>query len=152
MKYPHSDHRIGEIVAKSKCLRENERFEVKGSGAAGGSFDVRLDLVDGPFVDLRYLGKACDYAFVERSEASLILEAYRVRGVGHNAVAKRRFYSEVIPAGWHQNVLNPNLPTGHEDFNKHLPLPGFAPVDFDDFIHKTCELWKIDLAWGDRLL
>ena len=152
MKYPHSSHRIGEIVGKPKCLREDVIFEVNHNGTAGGLFDVRLDLVDGPFVDLRYLGKTYDFAVVEGSEAGLILEAYRIRGVGYNAVGRRRFYEERIPAGWHQNMVDPNLPTAHENFNRHQPLPEFAPVDFDDFIRKTSALWNIDLAWEERLL
>ena len=152
MKYPYSSHRISEMVAAPKCLRENETFEVMRRGSKGGAFDARLDLLDGPFVDLRYLGKTHDFNDVTSSEASLLLDAYRVRGVGFNNVGRRRFYKDRISPGWHQNVLDPNLSTGDENNNRHIPLPDFTPVDFDDFVRKTSALWSIDLSLEERLL
>ena len=152
MKYPYSSHRISEMVAAPKCLREHESFAIKRHGSEGGAFDVRLDLLDGPFIDFRYIGKTHDFNDVTGSEASLLLDAYRVRGVGFNKVGRRRFYKDRIPPGWHQNVIDPNLSTVDENSNRHNPLPDFAPVDFDDFVRKTSALWNIDLSLEERLL
>ena len=73
MAYPIPTHRIHEIVAAPKCLRDGEILEVTAKGPFGAGFDVTLDLIDGPYVDLRYLGKAHDAARVEGYEANLIL-------------------------------------------------------------------------------
>jgi hypothetical protein len=152
MKYGYPDHRIAELVAAPKCLREGDRLEVAKSGDKGGTFDANLDLLDGPFADLRYLGKAHDFRVVEGFESSLLLGAQRVRGVGHHRVGRRRFYKDRIPPGWHQNIINPNLPTTHEDYNRHEPLPNFRPLDFKDFIRKTAALWHIELDWEQELV
>ena len=152
MAYPIPTHRIHEIVAAPKCLRDGEILEVTAKGPFGAGFDVTLDLIDGPYVDLRYLGKAHDAARVEGYEANLILAAHRVRGVGFNAVGRQRFYKQRVPAGWHQNVPDPNLPTGHPDYNKHEALPDFAPTDFKDFIRGTARIWSIDPAWEETML
>ena len=152
MAYPIPSHRIHEIVQAPKCLGDGETLALTSTGANGSGFDVTLDVIDGPHTDLRYLGKAHDLTKVDGYEANLLLAAYRVRGVGHNAVGRRHWYKNRIPAGWHQNILDPNLPTGHPDFNRHEPLPDFAPTDFKDFINKTAGIWSIDLAWEETML
>ncbi|TAN37416.1 MAG: hypothetical protein EPN23_05335 [Verrucomicrobia bacterium] len=151
MKYQYAKHQIREIINAAKCLRDGETAEIKSNGR-GGKLDTDLELMDGPFVDLRYIVKTHDYSLVEGSESNLLLAAQRVRGVGYCAVGRRHFYTHRIPPGWHQNILDPNLPTTDFDYNKHEPLLNFSPVDFDDFIRKTAKLWNIDLAFGDRLL
>jgi len=152
MPYPIPSHRIHEIVRAPKCLQDGETLELTSKGPAGSGFDVMLDLIDGPYTDLRYLGKAHDLGKVDGYDASLLLAAHRVRGVGFNAVGRQRFYRQRISAGWHQNILDPNLPTGHDDYNRHDPLPDFAPTDFKDFITKTARIWNIDLAWEETML
>jgi hypothetical protein len=88
MSYPHARHQIHELVQAPKVVRENSRLEVEASGEHGGRFDVDLDLVDGPFVDLRYLGKATDQREPTGYEGNLILAGHRARGVGHNFVGR----------------------------------------------------------------
>ncbi len=73
MSYPHTRHQIHELVKAPKVVRENSRLEVEAFGEHGGRFDVNLDLMDGPFVDLRYLGKATDQREPAGYEANLIL-------------------------------------------------------------------------------
>ena len=117
MSYPHSRHQIHELVQASKVVRENSRLEVESFGEHGGRFDVNLDLTEGPFVDLRYLGKATDQREPAGYEANLILAGHRVRGVGHNFVGRNNFRAKQrIPAGWHQNKVDPNLPTTHVEY------------------------------------
>jgi hypothetical protein len=153
MTYPHSRHQIHELVQAPKVVRENSLLAVAAFGEHGGRFDVNLDLLEGPFVDLRYLGKATDQREVSGYEANLILAGHRVRGVGHNFVGRTNLRAKQrIPAGWHQNKVDPNLPTSHVEYNRHEPLPNFAPTDFGDFIGKCAQLWAIDLNTPEVLL
>ena len=145
MKYPYPKHRIDEIIKSPKSVRENEVFETNRKGARGAFFDVNIDLKVGDFTDMRYLGKAHDVAVVDGYEAAFLLSAHRVRGVGFSPVGRRRFYKEHVPAGWHQNILNPNLPTNHSEHNRHEKIINFEPIDFQDFIHKTSKLWNVEL-------
>ena len=57
-----------------------------------------------------------------------------------------------MPPGWHEDVHDPNLPTGHEDSQRRVPLPGFDPTEFRDFIDKAAERWNIDLELEAVLL
>jgi hypothetical protein len=75
-----------------------------------------------------------------------------VRGIDYVPVGQRRFYKERIPPGWHQNVIDPNLPTDHDNYNRHLLLADFTPTDFKDFICLTAELWNIELALEGTML
>lgn len=87
------------------------------------------------------------------NESALILGGYRVRGVGHNFVGRNNLRAKRrIPAGWHQNRCDPNLPTTHVDYNRHEPLPGFEPTDFGAFIGLCAQLWTIDLKTPDVML
>jgi hypothetical protein len=153
MRYPFPSHRIHDIVNAPKCVREGETFEVKSKGEHGAMFDVNLDLVDaGPFSDPRYLGNTHDQTNPEGYKANLLLAAEKVRGVDFHAVGQRRFYKQRIPAGWHQDLRDPNLPTTHDDHHRREALPDFAPTDFKNFIGLTAALWNIDLAWEESML
>lgn len=61
MAYPYTRQHIYDLVQAPKVVRENTQLVVSGRGEAGATFDVNLDVVDGAFVDLRYLGKAADH-------------------------------------------------------------------------------------------
>ena len=152
MPFQYPSHRTHEFVKAPKVVRGGETFAVSIKGQRGATFDVNLDLLDGAFVDLRYLGGAHDVAAPESYKTSLLLAGQRVRGVDYVPVGQRRFYRERIPAGWHQNVIDPNLSTDHDDANRHMPLPGFSPTDFRDFIRLTAALWSIELAWEETML
>ena len=153
MSYPHTRHQINDLVQAPKVLRENSRLEVAKFGEHGGKFEVHLDIVGRGYIDLRYLGKATDQREPASYEANLILTGHRVRGVGHNHVGRNNLRSKQrIPAGWHQNKVDPNLPTSHVEYNRHEPLPHFAPSDFGDFIGKCAWLWTIDLKTPEVLV
>lgn len=152
MPFPYPSHRIHELVNAPKVLRNGEAFTVSSKGLRGAGFDVNLDLLDGAFTDLRYLGGAQDVAAPESYKSALLLAGQRIRGIDYVPVGQRRFYKERIPAGWHQNVIDPNLPTDHDDANRHLPLTNFGPTDFKHFIKLTAELWSIELAWEETML
>jgi hypothetical protein len=153
MSYPIPKHRIDEIVAAPKVRPDTQPLRVERHGERGGRFQIGVDLLDGPFVDLRYLGKATVLAQPTSYDASLILAGHRVRGIGFQAVGRNNLRAKQrIPAGWHQNFCNPHVPTFDAEYNRHEALPGFAPTDFGDFIHRCARLWVIDLAAEEPLL
>lgn len=153
MTYQFPVHRIREIVNAPKCVTEGHAIAPEQKGSHGAAFGAPVELTDGPFCDLKFLGKAGVLNDPTTYDATLLLAAHRVRGVGHCAVARNNFRrKERIPSGWHQNVCNPNAPTDSDDWNRHETLPDFAPTDFSDFIRKSSGLWAIDLGWQDELL
>jgi hypothetical protein len=153
MSYSYTRQQIHDFVQAPKVVRENTLLEVSKRGEKGAGFDVNLDLVDGPFVDLRYLGKAAEVDQPTSYESALILGGHRVRGVGHNFVGRNNLRAKQrIRAGWHQNRVDPNLPTTHVDYNRHESLSTFAATDFGDFIRKCATLWAIDLQTPEVLV
>lgn len=153
MNFRYPRHRILEIVQAPKCLGDGQKLTVESRGTQSARFDVAVDLVDGPFADLRFFGRAGRKDEPETSDASFLLDQQRVRGIGYCAVARQNFRAKLrIPAGWHQNVCDPNVPTDHPDWNRHEGLPDFSPTDFLDFTQKAAELWSIDLGWEEGLL
>jgi hypothetical protein len=150
MIYPYKPHQIDEILQKEKCLPPGDTLELEkmSRGGIGRHFETRPQLVDGPFVDMRYLGKAPEVDNPASYDASFLLANQRVRGVGYEAISRHRFrFKERVPKGWHLNVLDPNLATNDPRQNVHHPLPEFKPTDFRDFINQTAKMWNIDLGW-----
>ena len=83
--------------------------------------------------------------------AALILEE-RVRGVDYSEITVRRHYKEVLPKGWHENILDPVRSADDRKQNRHEALNDFDPVDLKDFLAKVCRLWKINLPQGEEEL
>jgi len=159
MSYPYTPHQIQEIVKAAKVLRRPELLTSGGPipftkfGDHGKRIDLLLDLVDGPaLIDLRFHVRAPVFDDPETFEAALILANERVRGIGWDATGRKRFYKHVIPKGWHQNVIDPNLAPGHADGNRHVPLDDFNPTDLADFFTKSAALWHIDFHFEEGLL
>ncbi len=152
MKYRYPRHRIEEIVRAPKCPSQGHSLQPR-QNKGGSAFDVQLDLLDGPFSDLRFLGRAGRTQQPETYETSFLLDQQRVRGIGYNTVGRQNFRAKLrIPAGWHQNICDPNVPTDHPEWNRHEPLPDFAPADFAGFIRSAAKLWNIDPGWETELL
>lgn len=153
MNYRYPRHRIQELVQAPKRLRDGRPLELERRGEQSQVFDAEAELLDGPFCDLRYLGKAGRVDRPESYDASLLLDQQRVRGIGFNPVGRENFRQRrSIPQGWHQNVCDPNVPTDHPDWNWHQPLADFAPADFRDFVRRAARLWSIDLGEEGELL
>lgn len=153
MNFRYPRHRIQEIVQAPKGLSEGKAFTIERKGEQGAKFETPVDLLDGPFCDLRFLGRAGRQDEPTSYDASFLLDQQRVRGVGHCAVARQNFRAKRrVPAGWHQNICDPNMPTDHPEWNRHESLPDFAPVDFQDFVRQVAALWVIDLSWEQGLL
>jgi hypothetical protein len=112
---------------------------------------MRPVLIDGGFLDMRYLGKAARIDEPATYDAAFLIANHRVRGVGYCAIARNNFrFKKRIPQGWHQNVCDPNLPTHDERQNIHQLLDGFDPKDYRDFINQTTHPRKCRLGMGRR--
>lgn len=108
----------------AKCVSEGASVEIKRSGDEGSQYDVNLDLADGADCDLRYLGRGGLVRKPETYDATLRLDQQRVRRVGFNPVGRQNFRAKRrIPAGWHQNVCDPNVAADHMDWivTNHCP-------------------------------
>src|SRR4051812_35478264 len=127
MSYPYTTKQIQEILDKPKCLPAGDTVELqRTSRDAGRTFDTRPQLIDGPFVDLRYLGKAPVLDEPTSYDASFLIANQRVRGVGYNEIEHSNFrLRKTKPKGWHLNVCDPNLPTNDPRQNDHEPMPDF---------------------------
>ena len=150
MSYKHKPHRIREMLEQDKCLPSPDTLELQKMGKSGNGrhFETRPELKDGPFVDMRYLGKAPALNDPASYDASFLIDNQRVRGVGYNQTSRNNFrLKERIPKGWHLNVCDPNLPTNDHKQNIHQPLTDFSTTDFRDFINQTAKMWNIDLGW-----
>lgn len=153
MKYRYPATQIHELVRTPKGLVEGQNVEPKKKGTKGLSFEAFLALLNGPFIDLIFRGKAGVSDEPESYDSNLFLDQQRIRGVGYCNVAKKNFRAKIrIPEGWHQNIVDPNKPTSSAAHNRHEPLPDFAPTDFKDFTRKVAGLWNIDIEWEGDLL
>ena len=152
MSYHYSAARIAEIVNAPKCVRDAQELKIASTAPNGAKFDADLDLLDGPYTDLRFLGRAARIDAPPTYDASLLLDQQRIRGIGFAAVPRNNFRAKLrIPAGWHQNICNPNVATNDPNWNRHESLPNFCPTDFKDFVQKAADLWKVDLGWEKGL-
>jgi len=153
MPYRHPAARIHEIVKAPKALVAGQSVSPKKRGSHGLSFEVFVELVGGSFLDIRYHGVAGVSHDPTSYDATLRLDQQRVRGIGHCAVGRRNFRAKQrIEAGWHQNIVDPNLPTNVAAYNRHEPLPDFDPGDFEDFTRKAATIWSIDIGAEGGLL
>jgi hypothetical protein len=153
MPYRHAAARIHEIVKAPKALVAGQSVSPKKRGSHGLSFEAFVELVDGSFLDIRYHGVAGVSHDPTSYDATLRLDQQRVRGIGHCAVGRQNFRAKLrIEAGWHQNIVDPNLPTNAAAYNRHEPLAGFNPGDFEDFTRKAATIWSIDIGWKGGLL
>lgn len=148
--YPHPSHRLNELVNAEKCPQEGSSLDFGPRGSKGKSLDLRLDLLDGPFVDLRFFVHTHNPADVTSYESGLCIDGPRIRGIGYSPIQRLKKYKVYIPKGWHENVCNPNL--SGDDANRHDPLPDFQVTDLRDFTRKSADRWKIRLDYGEELV
>src|SRR5688500_5815206 len=134
MNFRYPRHRIQELVAAEKTVAGGGKLEISVRGQSAASFDTPLDLVAGTVLDLRFLGRGARRDEPQTYDSSLLVDQQRVRGVGFCGFERKNFRAKRrIPAGWHHNICDPNMPTDHPEWNRHEALPGFEPADFRDF-------------------
>lgn len=150
MSFRYRSHQIQDIVRATKVVREGQSLEFKKYKDHGKHLELDLDLKDGLLLNLRLSIHAGRYDEPETYRAALVLDGQRVRGVDHSWIEAKQFYKTKVPKGWHENVIDPNLPT--RDINRHLALPNFVVSDLVDFLGKVAELWQIELPMDEVLL
>ncbi len=160
VNYPYTTSQIREMVAAAKTLRRPELL-VKGKplpfesyGERGRRLNLDLELFKGKtLLDLRFHVRAPVFDAPGKFEAALILAHQRVRGIGWHPTGKKRFYGrQVVPKGWHQNIIDPNLDPNHPEINQHLPIKDFEPTDLAAFFMAAARLWHINLPIEESLL
>jgi hypothetical protein len=152
MIFHYSSFRIAEIARAPKFIREGQTAAFKRYGDHGRAADVDLDLGDGPLLEMRLRVSAGRADQPTTYEAALLLADQRIRGIGHSATRRGWFYKEHIPRGWHENVIDPSLPTRDPNRNRHEALLDFAVTDLEDFLRQVCERWHIVLTTEKALL
>ena len=150
MSFRYRSHQLQDIVRTAKVVREGQHLTFKNYKEHGKHLELELDLQDGPLVNLRLVITAGRFDEPETYRAALLLDEQRIRGVDHSDIAVKRFYKTVVPKGWHQNVIDPNLPT--RELNRHDPLPDFDVGDLADFLVRVAKLWHIEMAFDEVLL
>lgn len=151
-EFRFSSHRLLELLASAKCPVKESELKWKDRGSSGKELRLALDLVDGPFAGFVLYLAAGDVKDVTTYRAALILEGERVRGVDYSSIRRRRFYKAYIERGWHENLIDPNLPTADTNQNQHRPLPDFQPTHLNDFLRKVCRMWQIEFEFEEGLL
>jgi hypothetical protein len=73
-------------------------------------------------------------------KSSLLLNNERVRGIDYHECSRRRYYKEVIPAGWHQDILDPNRGTGRKQ-----PIDIGLLTGMRDFVMRVAQEWNIEV-------
>lgn len=150
MSFRYRSHQIQDIARAIKVVREGQSLEFKSYKEHGKHLELDLDLKEGSLLNLRLSIHAGRFDEPETYRAALVLDGQRIRGVDYSEIAVKEYYKTVVPKGWHENVIDPNLPT--RDINRHLALPGFRVTDLADFLGKVSRLWHIELAFDEVLL
>lgn len=150
MSFRYRSHQIQEIAQAAKVVREGQSLAFNNYKDYGKHLELNLDLKEGPLVNLRLTITAGRYDEPETYRAALLLDEQRIRGVDYSEIEVKRFYKTVVPKGWHQNVIDPNLPT--REINRHVAMSDFDLTDLADFLGKVADLWRIELTLDEVLL
>jgi hypothetical protein len=148
-KYP--SFRITEIAKAPKVVRA-EKLVFESRGERGRSLKENLDLINGEILDLRLIVQCGRFDMPTTYSAALILSDSRIRGIDYSTVSLRRFGKIRVPRGWHENIVDPNLDSRHDDANRHEPMPNFNATDLDNFLSLTAKHWNINLPDKEELL
>jgi len=143
MRFPYSNVQIQAMVAAEKHPRDWEPLKFRHSGEASRQWDSWLEHSDGITDRIRLVVRAGRVDLPDTYSAVLLLENERVRGIDYHPVARSHFYKEVIPKGWHQDVVDPNLEPGQKGYHNRVALPDFTPLDLVDFLRKVCIHWNV---------
>jgi hypothetical protein len=152
MPFRFTSHRLHEIVRAQKIVCAGQRVEFESEGSKGKKLSLTIELPGGQMMSLRLLVSCYDATQPESYTASLVLEGERIRGVDYSKIRRLRRYKEHIPKGWHENVIDPNLPTDDDDRNRHVALANFAPTDLKNFLHLVAKKWHIEIEAETLLL
>jgi hypothetical protein len=152
MPFRFPSHRLFEIIQAWKVVCPGQRVEFESEGSRGKKLALALEVVNGPLMNLRLLVSCYDATKPESYSASLVLDGERIRGIDYSKIRRFRRYKMHIPKGWHENLIDPNLPTDDDNRNRHLALPDFKPADLKDFLHQVAKRWHTELEVEGLLL
>jgi hypothetical protein len=79
--------------------------------------------------------------------SSLLLNRERVRGIDFQEFSQRRYYKEVGPAGWHQDIIDPSQGTRRKQSIEIGRLTGIR-----DFVLRVALEWNIEIEHEEGLL
>lgn len=147
MRFAYSKTQIKAAVDAEKHPRDGRDLEIKNSRDRGRHLDALLERADAKRDRIRLIVHAAQLDDPHKFAASLLLDDTRVRGIDYHAVARKRFYKERIPKGWHEDIIDPNLVPGEKGQHERHAMPNFAPIDFVDFRRKVCEHWNVVLPY-----
>lgn len=150
MAFGFKAFQILEIVNAQKCLRDGSSGEHEADGNSI-TLDTMVVPLDNPHIVLRFRASAGRSDKPTSYKAVLVLDDQRIRGVDFFEMEVRRRFRVHIPLGWHQNVVDPNLPASDPDQNRHIAILDFNPSDFADFVRKVCGLWNIELKTPEEI-
>lgn len=154
-RFPYSAFQIEEIVQAEKYPRDWEPIEfTKGpKGNASRVSDIQLLRMDGKADRIRLVVRAGDFEKIDSYAASLLLENTKIRGIDFHPLPRSRKYKIVYPAGWHHDIVDPNLETSLNTSPRKDSLEDFEPYDLIDFLKRISALWNISLpSQNDYLL
>ena len=153
-RFPLSSARIRDVLqAPKRIVKDIHDVLIHAhSGVKGIEFRIEVEMMDEGYLPMQLIGRATDPTDPQTYHIVLTAHGERLRGVDYQRLAKRKGYKIKIPAGWHQNVCDPNLPSRNDEDNRHDAMPDFRPADFLDFVRKVAAKWKIDLGEKDELL
>lgn len=152
-KFPYSQFQIEDVVKAEKYPRDWEpvTFKKVTRSEKSRTADIQLERSDLKTDRLRWtLAGELDTTTTYRS--ALLLEDTKIRGVDYHAIARSRMYKEVIPKGWHQDIIDPNLEQSHKNYQRREALSDFEPYHLDDFLSKVAKLWNIQLPETNKHL
>jgi hypothetical protein len=78
-------------------------------------------------------------------KSSLLLNNLRVRGIDYHEFAQRRHFREVAPAGWHQDIVDPNRGT------ERKPIDIGRLTGMRDFVMRVAQEWNIEIESEEGL-
>jgi len=153
MPFRYQSSQIGEIVAAAKyCGVVPVRFDRYGESGSGRKFETFLGMRDGSIIALKLKVSAGVVSDPTTFSAALVLDGERIRGVDYSHIERRRYFRLVIPRGWHQNLIDPGLPTGKAERNRHESIPDCKVTDLQGFLRFIGSLWNIDFGIEETLL
>ena len=153
-RFPYTDFQIEEIVQTRKHPRDWEpvRFEKVAKSKDSRRADIQLVRQDGRTDQIRLVV----HGRIERPQsyrAALLLQDIRIRGVDYHEISRSRFYKEVTPKGWHQDIINPNVDLAdRQNYHRREPLENFNPTELNDFLSRVAGLWNIVLPDENEFL
>ena len=79
--------------------------------------------------------------------SSLLINSVRVRGIDFHEFAQRRYYKQISPAGWHQDIIDPNQGLRRKD-----PIDIGTLTGIRDFVLRAAREWNIEIESEEGLL